>query len=118
VFPHFVFDELDETTKKIYSMLEQDGKFILVVANETYLEEKLKSMKDLFIERGFIEFNGKKYKEILHYSDIPKIGKLIDYNREEKLYLDLFRKHGFELFQKKDLDDNGFICTVFVFQKR
>lgn len=118
VFPHFVSDELDETAKKINLMLEQDGKFILVVANETYLEEKLKSMKDLFIERGFMEFNGKKYKEVLHYSDIPKIGKLIDYNREEQLYLDLFRKYGFELAQKKDLDDSGFICTVFVFQKR
>jgi SAM-dependent methyltransferase len=118
VFPHFVSDELDKTAKKIYSLLEQNGKFILVVANETYLEEKLKSTKDLFIERGFMEFNGKKYKEVLHYSDIPKIGKLIDYNREEQLYLDLFRKHGFELVQKKDLDDSGFICTVFVFQKR
>ncbi|MEK6969951.1 MAG: class I SAM-dependent methyltransferase [Nanoarchaeota archaeon] len=118
VFPHFVFDELEETAKKINLMLEPKGKFILVVANETYLKEKLESRKDLFIERNTFEFNGKKYKEILHYSNIPKIGKLIDFNREEQFYLDLFKKHGFKLGLKKDLDDNGFICTVFVFQKK
>lgn len=117
VFPHFVQDELDETAKKINFMLEQDGQFILVVANETYLEEKLSSMKDLFIERNVIEYNGKNYKEVLHYSDIPEIGKIIDYNREEKFYLDLFRNNGFKLLAKKDLEDNGFICTVFIFQK-
>ncbi|MFA5777352.1 MAG: class I SAM-dependent methyltransferase [Parcubacteria group bacterium] len=118
VFPHFVQDELDATAKKINLMLEQNGQFILVVANETYLEEKLKSMKDLFIERNVIEYNGKNYKEVLHYSDIPDIGKIIDYNREGNFYLDLFKNNGFELFSKKDLEDNGFICTVFVFQKR
>ena len=118
VFPHFVPNELEETTKKIYSMLEPNGRFILVVANENYLKEKLKSMKDLFIERNSVEFNGKKYKEVLHYSDIPKIGKLIDYNREEQFYIDLFRNNGFELIQKKDLDDSGFICTIFIFEKR
>lgn len=118
VFPHFVSEELGETAKKINLMLKQSGKFILVVANETYIEEKLKSMKDLFIERNAVEFDGKKYKEVLHYSDIPKIGKLIDYNREEQFYPDLFKKYGFKLNQKKDLDDSGFICTVFVFQKK
>jgi hypothetical protein len=117
VFPHFVPEELEETAKKINLMLEHKGKFILVVANETYLEEKLKSMKDLFIERNIMDLDGKKYKEVLHYSDIPKIGKVIDYNREAQFYLDLFKKYGFELDMKKELDDNGFICTVFVFQK-
>ena len=99
-------------------MLEQDGKFILVVANETYIEEKLKSLKDLFIERNTVELDGKKYREILHYSDIPKIGKLIDYNREEQFYPSLFKKYGLELNIKKDLNDSGFICTVFVFKKK
>lgn len=118
VFPHFLFEELEDTVKKINLMLEPKGQFILVVANEKYLEEKLKSMKDLFIERNSVEFDGREYKEVLHYSDIPEIGKLIDYNREERFYLDLFKKYGFELTKKKDLDDNGFICTVFVFQKK
>lgn len=117
VFPHFVFDELEETAKKINLMLEQNGKFILVVADEAYIEEKLKSMKDLFIERNTLEFSGKDYREVLHYSDIPKIGKVIDYNREEQFYLDLFKKHRFKLEMKKSLDDNDFICTVFIFNK-
>ena len=82
VFPHFISNELEYVTKKIHSMLEPKGTFILVVANEKYLEGKLKSMKDLFIERNIVKLNGKKYWEVLHYSDIPKIGKIIDYNRE------------------------------------
>ncbi len=72
VFPHFVIDELRESARKIRSMLGAKGKFILVVANEKYLESKLKSERDLFIERQDISFGGEKYNEILHYSDIPK----------------------------------------------
>lgn len=117
VFPHFVQNELNKTAKRINSMLKQNGQFILVVANEKYIEKKLKSMKDLFIERNNIKYSNKDYKEILHYSDIPKIGKIIDYNREENFYLDLFKNNGFKLFSKKDLADNDFICTIFVFQK-
>lgn len=117
VFPHFVSDELDITAKKINLMLEKEGKFILVVANEKYLEKKLSNMKDLSIEKNKITLNNKAYSEVLHYSDIPEIGKVIDYNREEKFYLDLFNANGFELEQKSDLDDKGFICTVFVFKK-
>ena len=75
-------------------------------------------MKDLFIEENIVEYNNKKYEELLHYSDIPEIGKIIDYNREEKFYIDLFKNNGFKLVSKKDLDDKGFICTVFVFQKK
>jgi len=118
VFPHFVSNELDTVAKKINSMLNNKGKFILVVANEKYLEEKLKSKRDLFIERNALEFDEKKYKEVLHYSEIPQIGTIIDYNREEKFYFDLFKKHDFDLDSKKDLDDNGFICTIFVFSKK
>lgn len=118
VFPHFASDELNDIVKKINSMLNNEGKFILVVANEKYLEEKLKSKRDFFIEKNTLEFNGKKYKEVLHYSEIPQIGTIIDYNREEKFYLDLFKKNSFDLESKKDLDDNGFICTIFVFSKK
>ncbi len=131
VFPHFVSNELDKTAKKINLMLEQNGKFILVVSNETYLKEKLKTRKDLFIEGNTFEFDGKKYKEVLHYSNILKIGKVINYAREAQFYLDLFRKNGFKLIQKKELDPNrfkliqkkglyhkGFVCTIFVFEKR
>lgn len=117
VFPHFSSEDLNEIAQKIHSMLGIDGKFILVVANEKYLERKLKDKKDLFIERNIIEFNNKQYNEVLHYSDIPKIGKVIDYNREESFYIDLFTKNKFKLSQKRDLNDSGFICTVFVFEK-
>ncbi len=117
VFPHFASDELKDVARKINLMLNNEGKLILVVANEKYLEEKLKSKRDLFIEKNTLEFDDKKYKEILHYSEIPQIGTIIDYNREEKFYLDLFKKNGFDLDLKRDLDDNGFICTIFVFSK-
>jgi len=117
VFPHFLFDELENVVDKINEMLKRKGQFILVLANEKYLKEKLDSEKDLFIESGEVTFNNKQYKEVLHYSDIPEIGKVIDYNREEAFYLSLFNQKGFTLISKEDLDDNGFICTLFVFEK-
>ncbi len=117
-FTAFVSEELEESAKKIYSMLDSGGKFVLVVADEKYLDEKLKAKRDLFIEKNTIELDGKKYKETLHYSEMPQIGTIIDYNREERFYLDLFKKHKFNLIEKKNLDDNGFICTIFVFEKR
>lgn len=117
VFPHFSNEDLEGVVKKIYSMLESNGKFILVVANEEYILGKLKSKKDLFIENNLIEFNGRNYKEVLHYSDIPKIGKIIDYNREEQFYIDLFQKNHLKLAEKRNLNDKGFICTLFIFEK-
>lgn len=117
VFPHFVFSDTKEVARKIYSMLNDGGKFVLVVANEKYLANKLKNEQDLFIEKQTISFGGKQYQEVLHYSDIPKIGKVIDYNRGESFYIDLFRKNGFTLYQKKNINDAGFICTLFVFKK-
>lgn len=118
VFPHFALDELKETLKKIHFMLEDKGKFVLVVANQKYLEGKLKNQKDLFIEKKSVKFGEKNYTEVLHYSDIPEIGKIIDYNREEKFYIDLFAKNQFRLITKRNLNDSGFICTVFVFEKK
>ncbi|MFA5000873.1 MAG: class I SAM-dependent methyltransferase [Candidatus Paceibacterota bacterium] len=117
VFPHFVFDELETVAQKIHSMLKEKGRFILVLANEQYLKTKLETEKDLFIESGMFAFNGKQYKEVLHYSEIPKIGKVIDYNREEQFYIDLFTKNKFVLNKKEDLNDNGFICSLFIFEK-
>ena len=90
VFPHFLLNDLKGTVRKIHSMLKDYGKFILVVANEKYLANKLINEQDLFIERREVSYGRKKYWEVLHYSDIPKIGKVIDYNREETFYLDLF----------------------------
>mgnify|MGYP000892638207 CR=1 FL=1 len=118
VFPHFLSEDMEEIAKKIHTMLKSDGKFILILAEENYLKEKLKSEKDLFIETNNITYNGKSYKEILHYSDIPEIGKVIDYNKEESFYLDLFDDNNFKLRNKEKLNDNGFICTLFIFEKK
>lgn len=124
VFPHFVSEELEETAKKINLMLEQNGKFILVVANETYIEEKLKSRRDLLMKKETIRLNNKKYHQIWHYSEIPKVGKVLNCDRETNLYLDLFWQKGFDLILKKDLNYNDsvytvdHICTIFVFQKK
>ncbi len=117
VFPHILFKDLNKVVKKIHSMLLSKGKFILIVANEKYLKEKLKSKKDLFLEENKIKYNNKIYTEYLHYSDIPEIGKVIDYNREERFYLDLFSHNKFKLFKKENFEDQGFICTIFVFEK-
>lgn len=117
VFPHFLSVDLEDIVRKIYVLLKKGGKFILVLAEEKYLENKLKTEQDLFIEKEIMIYRGRRYKEILHYSDIPKIGKVIDYNREAAYYLDLFKNNGFHLKHKTNLDDNGFVCTLFVFEK-
>ncbi len=118
VFTHFLAIHLPEVVRKISTMLKERGKFILVVANEAYLKQKLETEKDLCIEKSTIEFNGKQYDEVLHYSDIPEIGKVIDYNREERYYVDLFEANAFVLLEKQDINDNGFLCSVLVFEKR
>lgn len=117
VFPHFLSEDLEDVVKKIHSMLKDNGKFILVLAEEKYLENKLKTEQDLFIEKRDITYNGQKFKELLHYSDIPKIGKIVDYNREEAYYIELFKSNYFNLDHKENLNDNGFICTLFVLGK-
>ncbi len=116
-FPHILFGDLDATIKQIRSMLLPGGKFVLAVANEKYIKSKLKLKKDLFIESCLVKYKGKEYSEVLHYTDIPEIGKVIDYNRDEQLYLDLFKNNKFKLVSRKDFNDHGFICTIFVFGK-
>jgi ubiquinone/menaquinone biosynthesis C-methylase UbiE len=118
VFPHFLLQDLELITKKIYRYLKPGGRFMLVLANERYIKRVLKTEKrNLFIEENVFTFNGKKYHELLHYSDIPKIGRIIDFNRDEAYYQELFKKNGFRLEKKKILNDNGFICTLFLFRK-
>ena len=118
VFPHFLTEDLEDVAKKINRMLKPGGKFMLVLANEEYLKEKLANQKDLFIESGEVSWNRKNYNEVLHYSDIPEIGKVIDYNREEQFYLDLFATTGFSLEKQEVLNDNGFVCSLFFFKKK
>lgn len=117
VFPHFLFEDIESVVRKTYSMLAKGGQFILILANEKYLQEKLDNEKDLFIEKGEVKYGEKIYKEVLHYSDIPEIGKIIDYNREDSLYIDMFSQNSFILKTREKLDDNGFICSLFVFEK-
>ena len=90
----------------------------MVVADEKYLKNKLNTSKSLFIEKSTVRLGTNKYEEILYYSEIPEIGKIIDFNREEKYYVDLFEKNGFVLNKKKRLDDQGFVCEIFVFEKK
>ena len=117
VFPHFILEDLELVVKKIKDMLNDGGKFILVLADEEYLKDKLSSQKDLFIESGQFEWNNKTYEQVLHYTDIPKIGKIIDYNRSEQYYIDLFNFFGMKLDKKENLNDNGFLCSLFIFSK-
>ncbi|MBI1755384.1 class I SAM-dependent methyltransferase [Candidatus Azambacteria bacterium] len=52
VFPHFLSEDLESVVKKIHSLLKDGGIFILVLAEDKYLENKLKTEQDLFIEKG------------------------------------------------------------------
>jgi cyclopropane fatty-acyl-phospholipid synthase-like methyltransferase len=45
VFPHFIESDLIPVIKKIYEMLNDNGKFIMVVSNEVYLRNKLDTHK-------------------------------------------------------------------------
>lgn len=119
VFPHIAQDELAATAKKIHSMLEPGGRFVMVVANEHYLKERLTNEREAYtlLEKTEIDIKGRSYTEFMHYTDIPGIGRILDYSRGENLYLDLFQDNGLSLFLKKDLEDSGYVCSVYVFQK-
>lgn len=117
VFPHINTDELADVANRIHSMLRADGKFILVVANENQLLAKLHSHPELVIEKRSTMRNGNTYQEHVHYSEIPQIGSIIDINREERYYLELFRELGMEVSFQSTLDDQGFLCSFLVFSK-
>lgn len=118
VFPNFIETDLRKVTKKVSRMLNKNGKFILVVSNEDYLKEKLRTKRDLFIEQNVVELNGKKYKEYLHYVEIPQIGTVIDYDREEQFYKELFKDNGLKLVKKDKIKSDEYICTIFTFENR
>jgi cyclopropane fatty-acyl-phospholipid synthase-like methyltransferase len=115
VFPHFIKADLSKIAIKISKMLNKNGKFVLVVSNEEYLREKLRTKSDLFIEKNVVEFKGKKYKEYLHYVEISQMGTVIDYDREEVFYKDLLEDNGLKLVKKDKIKSDEYICTVFTF---
>lgn len=118
VFPHFIESDLKPIAEKISGMLNNDGKLIIIVSNEEYLRNKLATKKDLFIEQNTIELDGKKYKEYLHYVEIPDMGTVIDYDREENYYKDLLEEDGLTLEKKDTINSDEYICTIFTFEKK
>src|SRR3989344_9212292 len=50
VFPHFISDDIEKVVKEIYFLLNNKGNFVLAVANERYLQEKLEKQENLFLE--------------------------------------------------------------------
>jgi SAM-dependent methyltransferase len=117
VFPHFIEADLRQVVQKIFGMLNKNGKLVIVVSNEEYLRNKLKTKRDLFIEKNVIEFKGKEYKEYLHYVEIPEMGTVIDYDREEDYYKDLLEDNGLILVKKDTIHSDEYICTIFTFEK-
>lgn len=117
VFPHFVEKDLVQVIKKIFGMLKHGGEFIIVVSNEEYLRKKLETKKDLFIEKNVVKYKNKEYKEYLHYVEIPEMGTVIDYDREEDYYKDLIEDNGLKLIKKDKIKSDEYICTIFTFKK-
>lgn len=118
VFPHLTAAEVIASAQKIHTMLDEGGSFIMVVADEAYVDEKLKTKPHLVLDSTITTFKGKEYREILHYSEIPQIGAIIDYNRENGFYTDVFDNHGFHLQQLEAFEDHGFLCSIFTFIKK
>ena len=117
VFPHFIEADLSKVAQKISGMLNEKGKLIIVVSNEEYLRNKLETKKDLFIEQNTITFKNKEYKEYLHYVEIPEMGTVIDYDREEDYYKDLLEDNGLRMVKKDKMNSDEYICTIFTFEK-
>lgn len=119
VFPHIPFEELEPTVEKIHAMLEPGGRFVMVVVNEGYLKSNLDSGNGVYtlVHQVEIELGGTTYTEYLHYTDLPGVGRILDYNRESEFYRRLFDKKGLQLVLERDLDDSGYTCTSFVFRK-
>ncbi len=120
VFPHFTFDDLESVIKKINSMLNIRGKFIMVITSEKSYKEGLVKGKDLFnlVEDNKVIYQGKEYQEYLHKSLIPGIGDVYDFNRDEALYLEMFKNNGFSVNGQKELNDGYFLNKILVFEKK
>lgn len=116
VMVHFKFDELESVIKKIKTMLKSGGFFIFVVASEGHFNNtgtvvKLENFFDL-IESTDIEYNNKTYKEFFTKVNIPGIGEVYDYNREESLYVDMFKQNGFTLDKKIEVEEGIFTNSI------
>lgn len=118
VFPHFIEADLPNIARKISSMLKDGGRLVMVVSNEEYLRRKLDTKKDLFIEQNTIEFKGKQYQEYLHYVEIPDMGTVIDYDREENYYEDILKDSDLSLVKKDKMNSDEYVCTIFTFEKK
>lgn len=120
VFPHIQFNELESFIQKIYSMLNENGRFICIITSEKSFKTDRKNDKDLFnvVEQNNVEYDGKKYDEILHKSMLPEIGYVYDYNRDEDLYVDMFLNNNFEIEERKELNDGYFLHSLLIFKKK
>ncbi len=119
VLPHILFEDLREVAQKIHRTLNKGGRFYTVVTSETSFKAD-KNDKDLFniVEHNTLQYENGVYEEFLHKSFLPEIGYVLDYNRDEKLYIDLFLSNGFVLDKKQELDDGYFLNSLLVFQKQ
>lgn len=116
VFTHLTQDQLQPAAQKIQEMLRPGGTFLLTVANEAYLQQKLRDDEDLLIQTNKLCLSGETYEEYLHYTEIPEIGNVVDLNREEGFYKHLFEESGLRLCRKEVVDDDGFIASIFIFE--
>lgn len=100
-------------------MLNHGGRFYAVITSERSYNTG-KNNKDLFnvVERNELTYGNEKYEEFLHKSMLPEIGYVFDYNRDEKLYVDMFLKNGFSLDKKQEVDDGYFLNSLLVFQRQ
>ncbi len=117
VFNCLKFGELEENFNKISSMLKRKGLFFLVVSSDNCFLERVKKDQDLIIKEREIEFQGNKYREITHYTDLEGLGRIVDCNRETDLYIDMAKKKGLFLIEKQEVFDNNLISSVLIFEK-
>lgn len=117
VLPHIDIHDLVLVASKISTMLNAEGKCIIVIANELQWKQRVHQHEYELLDLEEVELFGRKYKQVLNKTSLPQIGVVTDYNRDEKLYIDMFENQGLILKARTDLEDQGFISTVLVFQR-
>ncbi len=117
VLPNFSEELMPSVVRKICSLLKSEGEFIFATTQFQFIEQAISRHPSRVLKDAHFEYNGSLYRETLHWTELPGVGRIKDYNRERRYYLDLFKNGDFDLLQIEEFESDGFPTEIYYFQK-